>query len=270
VRAVNLIPADQRGTLSAAGRSGGGAYAVFVVIGGLAVLAFVYGKARHEVSDNQSKAASLTASAQRAEAIATQLAPYTSFIAVREQRIAAVSLLMDTRFDWAHSLHELGRVLPKGTSISSLDGTVGSPTAPAAASAAPKAAEATGATGATGATAGAAASTSIASATPPGTVPTFTINGCATSQGEVALTLQRLRLVDGVTAVKLQSSTKSETATSGPGSCPTGDPAFIIAVSFDPLPTPSASSGPSAALAANTTGAGSTSGASATTSGAPR
>jgi Tfp pilus assembly protein PilN len=260
VRAVNLVPADQRGTVSAAGRSGGGAYAVFVVIGGLALLAFLYGKARHEVSDNQSKAASLTAKAQHAEAVAAQLAPYTSFIAVREQRVAAVSLLMDTRFDWAHSLHELGRVLPKGTSISSIDGTVGSSTASAGA-------KATGATGAAGAS---PASGSVASATPAGTVPTLTLNGCATSQAEVALTLQRLRLIDGVSEVKLQSSTKTEATATGPGSCASGDPAFIVAVAFDPLPTPSAPSGPGITLAADTTGAGSTSGVSATTSGAPR
>ena len=260
MRAVNLIPEDQRGTVSAAGRSGGGAYAVFVVLGGLAVLAFVYGKARHEIASNQSKAATASAKAQRAEAIATQLAPYTSFIAVREQRIAAVSLLMDTRFDWAHSLHELGRVLPKQTSISSLDGNVGSSTASAPAAAA---AAATGSTGATG-------SSGVTSATPPGTVPTFTINGCATSQAEVALTLQRLRLIDGVSEVKLQSSTKSESAATGPGGCPEGAPAFVIAVSFNPLPTPSAPTGPGTTLASNTTGAGSTSGASATTSGAPR
>ena len=47
-----------------------------------------------------------------------------------------------------------------------------------------------------------------ASATPPGSVPTFTLGGCATSQSEVALTLQRLRLIDGVSKSTLQSSTK--------------------------------------------------------------
>ncbi len=76
--------------------------------------------------------------------------------------------LVDSRFDWAHVLHEFGRVLPAQASISSLSGTVGStrrgrelelrqlqppPRAP-----------------------------TVTSATPPGSVPTFTLTGCATSQ----------------------------------------------------------------------------------------
>jgi hypothetical protein len=249
MRAVNLIPSDQRGTTSAAGRSGGGAYAVLAILGGLAILALLYGVARQQIGDEASKAASLTARAQRAEAVAGALAPYTSFISVREQRTRAVSLLMDTRFDWAHSLHELGRVLPKDTSISTIDGTVGSATGTAPASAA--GAKSTGA-------AAAPAAASVTSATPPGTVPTFTLTGCATNQGEVALMLQRLRLIDGVSEVKLQSSTKSATAAganAGPGGCPSGDPAFIAAVSFAPLPTPSAPLAASATLASNTGGA---------------
>jgi Tfp pilus assembly protein PilN len=258
MRAVNLIPTDQRGTVSAAGRSGGGAYAVLVVLGGFALLAYLYGNARHEISDNQSKAASLSARAQRAEAVATQLAPYTSFIAVREQRMAAVSMLMGTRFDWAHSLHEVGRVLPKDVSISSLDGTVGTSAVPASSSV-----PATKAAGASGAS-------QVASATPPGDVPTFTVNGCATSQAEVALALQRLRLVDGVSEVKLQSSTKSTSQGTGPGSCPTGTPAFVATVTFDALPTPSAPSGPSTALASNTEGSGSRTSSGAGTGGAAR
>ena len=240
MRAVNLIPQDQRGTVSAAGRSGGGAYAVLGVIGGLALLALLYGIAAHEISSDKSKAASLTAKAARAEAAATELAPYTSFIGVREARMQAVSMLMDTRFDWAHSLHELGRVLPKDASISAISGIVGAPSASAS-----------------GKPVG--ASSTVASATPPGTVPTFTINGCATSQGEVALVLQHLRLMDGVSEVKLASSTKTSGAStsSAPGSCPPNDPAFIVNVAFDGLPTPTAAP-PSATLAANTEGANGT------------
>ena len=167
MRAVNLIPQDQRGTVSAAGRSGGGAYAVLGVLGGLALLALLYGIAAHEISSNKAKAAELTAKAARAEAATSQLAPYTSFIGVREARVQAVSLLMGTRFDWAHSLHEIGRVLPKDASVSSVTGTVGASTASASASAKPAA------TGTTG------SASAVASATPPGTVPTLTINGCA-------------------------------------------------------------------------------------------
>jgi len=48
VRAVNLVPVDQRGgSAPGAGRSEGGAYAVLVLLAGLAGLALLYGTARH-------------------------------------------------------------------------------------------------------------------------------------------------------------------------------------------------------------------------------
>ena len=72
-------------------------------------------------------------------------------------------------------------------------------------------------------------------------MPTFTLTGCARSQSEVALTLNRLRLIDGVGEVTLQSSAKSTSgaAASGSSSCPPSDPAFTIQLTFDPLPAAS-------------------------------
>ncbi|TMK99662.1 MAG: hypothetical protein E6G34_03810 [Actinobacteria bacterium] len=249
MRAVNLIPSDQRRAVSAAGRSGGGAYAVLAVLGGFAILAFLYGQAHRQVSDRTSRATSLTARAQRAQAAAAQLAPYTSFVALREQRMQAVSQLVDSRFDWAHALHELGRVLPHGASVNTLDGLIGSSTS-GSTSAAPAASSSASSTSAS---ASQAASTSVTSATPPGAVPVFAVSGCATSQSEVALTLERLRLIDGVTSVSLQSSTASSTgASSGSGAgCPQNDPAFALTISFDPLPASVSAAKPSAALASN-------------------
>ena len=69
MRAVNLIPDDQRGGVSlGAGRSEGTAYAVLVLIGGLAVLAFLYGSARHQISNRTSQAASITAEVSQVQA----------------------------------------------------------------------------------------------------------------------------------------------------------------------------------------------------------
>ena len=78
----------------------------------------------------------------------------------------------------------------------------------------------------------------MTSATPPGSVPAFQLAGCATSQTEVALTLERLRLIDGVKEVALQSSGSGSSA--GGGSCPGRDPAFAMTVTFSPLPPESA------------------------------
>jgi hypothetical protein len=222
MRAVNLIPAEQRsGASVGVGRSQGGAYAVLALAAGLAVLALLYGSADRQIASRRSQVATVTAKAQQAETQAERLAPYTSFIALREQRTQAVNTLVDSRFDWAHVFHEFGRVLPFETSISSLSGTVGS---------------------ATSTNAVASSSGTPTSATPPGSVPTFTLAGCATSQSAVALTLERLRLIDGVKEVTLQSSTSSSSSGGGGagGGCASHDPTFTALVSFDPLPSAAA------------------------------
>jgi hypothetical protein len=243
MRAVNLIPSEDRaGSAIGGGRSGGGAYAVLGVAGGLAILALLYGMAKHQISDRQAQAASLTARAQHVESEAAQLAPYTSFMALREQRMHAVSELIDARFDWAHAFQEISRVLPADVSVSSLDGSVGSgseaDSAPAASTPAKPATPA--APAATPTASGAAGVATVASATPPGSVPTFTLTGCATSQQEVARTLQHLRLMDGVSEVALQSSTKSGSTAGGSGGgggCEGNYPAFTVQISFSPLPS---------------------------------
>ena len=229
MRAVNLIPGDQRsGGSVGAGRSEGAAYAVLALFVVVAMLAVLYGKANREVSSDKTKAATLTAEAQQAQAQATALAPYTSFVGLREQREQAVAELVDTRFDWAHAFHEFGRVLTNQVSISSLDGTIGTGTA----SAAPASS-----------TAAAAPAASSSSATPPGSVPTFQLGGCATSQTAVAQMMQRLRLIDGVSEVTLQSSTRgsSGAGAGGAGGCGANNPVFQVTVTFDPIPSASAS-----------------------------
>jgi hypothetical protein len=254
MRAVNLIPADSRsGGAPGAGRSGGGAYAVLVLLGGLALLALLYGTAHHQVSSRRAEAASLTARAQSAQAEAAQLAPYASFATLRQQRQQAVSDLVDARFDWAHAFHELGRVLPRDATITSLDGTVGAASASAASAPSTSAGSSSSTTSAASASPGAAGVTAT-SATPPGSVPTFTLSGCATSQQEVALTLERLRLIDGVNEVTLQSSSKSSaggSSSSGSGQCTGTGPTFAVQITFDPLPSSATISSTTKLTAAN-------------------
>jgi Tfp pilus assembly protein PilN len=237
MRAVNLLPVEQRtGQSVGVGRSQGGAYAVLVLVGGLALMAFLYGEAKHQVSSRRVQVASLNEQAQQAQVAAERLAPYTSFIALRNQRVQAVETLVDSRFDWAHVMHEFGRVLPSQASISSLSGTVGASGASSSVSVAPAATSSTAST--------AAASSAATSATPPGSVPTFTLAGCATSQSAVALTLERLRLIDGVKEVTLQSSIAGSSSSGGgsalAGACSGHDASFTATVSFDPLPSAAA------------------------------
>jgi hypothetical protein len=261
MRAVNLIPADQRtGTSVGAGRSEGAAYAVLGLLAGVAVLALLYGIAHHQIASRRGEVVSLQARAQTKEAEANRLAPYTSFIALREERTKAVAQLVDSRFDWAHVFHEFGRVMPPFVAITSISGSVGSPSdkAGGAAGASTSAsASSTSGSGASGAGAGKGAS-SVTSATPPGTVPTFTVTGCALTQSLVALTLERLRLMDGASAVTLESSTASTSSGGGGGgeACPPGAPVFNAQITFNPLPASAApgSSGTTETTAANSTG----------------
>ncbi len=231
MRAVNLIPSEQRSGGAIASRSGGAAYFVLGLLGGLVVLAMLYGLSHHEVESRRAEAASLTTRAQEVQAQAARLSPYTSFVALREQRLQAITQLVASRFDWSSAMGELSRVLPSDVSLTSMQGTVGTSSTTAGASK-------TAATAASG----------VSSATPPGATPTFTLAGCATSQTVVAQMLVRLRLVNGVNAVSLQSSTKS--GSSGGGNCPGNSPVFSVQVSFDPLPTPAATSGAASSAAA--------------------
>jgi len=240
MRAINLIPGEQRqGAGSLTGRSSGGALIVLAVVAGLAVLVLMYGSASHKISSQKGQAASLTAQANAIQARTGRLAPYTSFVTMANQRTQTVAQLVQARFDWSHALHELGRVMPAGTALATLHGTVG----PA------------GATASSSTTATPTAGGTPASSTPAGSVPVFTLTGCATSQAVVAQTLQRLKLMDGASEVQLQSSTQtasgSSSSSSGSGGC--SDASFSAQVAFQGLPSgpaPSVSTGSSTSTAA--------------------
>jgi Tfp pilus assembly protein PilN len=173
MKAVNLIPGDQRpGAGGLAGRSGGGALIVVAMLAALAVLAFLYGKSKHDASASRGELATANAELAADRAQVGRLAPYTTFITSAGQRTQEVSQLIASRFDWSHAFSDLGRVLPRTAALATLSGTVGA--------------------GGPGASSSAQTATaSGTSATPPGSTPTFSLTGCATTQSQVALTLQR-------------------------------------------------------------------------------
>jgi hypothetical protein len=249
MRAVNLIPADQRsGGSPFAEASGGAAYVLVAVVLGLAVMAFMYGEADNEIGEKQAEANRLSAEASKASSEASRLAPYTSFVSLREERLKDVQQLANTRFDWAHAMHELGRVLPSDAALSSLTATIGSTSSSGGSVAAKATSAATAA--ASGSSAGAS---SVSSATPQGSTPVFNLGGCAGSQSGVAQVMNRLRLMDGVSDVNLQSSTKSggsggsggsgASGASG-GGCASGGATFAMTVTFDALPQPNVKTTP--------------------------
>ncbi len=220
MRAVNLIPSDQRSGGSVGARSGGAVFLVLGLLAGLAVLVLLYGSAHHQAESRSAEAATLGARVQQVQAQAAQLAPYASFMTLREQRLSSIAQLIGGRFDWSNAMGELSRVLPTEVALSSLTGTVGTPTATLGTK-----------------TAASASSSAVSSATPPGATPTLTLAGCATSQTVVAQMLVRLRLISGVSSVALQSSTKAGGSGASSGPCPSNGPVFSVIVDFEPLPS---------------------------------
>jgi Tfp pilus assembly protein PilN len=256
MRAINLIPADERrGGGGGPGRSGGG---VYVVLGALALVVVVVAAsmlANKSVSDKQSELARVTHEADAAEARANQFTDYTQFASLRQRREQTVKQLIASRFDWAHALHEVARVLPRNAWLTQL----------------------TASTSPGGTTAGGDPLRGALA------VPALEIQGCTTSQASVARVMAQLRLIDGVQRVSLSSSDKGTKkidqlgTASGGGTSTGGDcrgssnhfPQFSVVVFYEATPVvPSSPAGTTPTAAggtASTTAPGTTSPAASTT-----
>lgn len=179
MKAVNLIPLDERRGADAPSRSGGAVYGVLGILGVLAVAATLYGLALRNADQQQAELERLTAGTTQAETKAAALAPYSKFQKVAAEREQTVLTITDQRFDWGPALREIARVVPDEVDLSTLTGSRG----------------------------GDASATASAV---PGATPQFQLVGCAASQSDVALLLARLRAIDGVERVRLDTSAKSE------------------------------------------------------------
>jgi Tfp pilus assembly protein PilN len=240
MRAVNLIPVEDRRGLRGGG-SGSGA-ASYIVLGVLAVvvaMSAAYTLANRSVSDHRTELDSVQSQLETAQAQVQRYASYTGFTALRQKRTETVRSLAASRFDWSHALHELARTMPSNAWLTSLKGTV----------------------------------------TPGVTIdggngdplratlqkPALEILGCTTSQADVAKVISSLRRVDGVERVSLSSSQKldqgsasgggsatASTGDSGSGDCRNGNaryPQFSMTLFFA---TPTSPSGAQTASATTT------------------
>ncbi len=226
MKAVNLIPAeDRRGAGGAAGRSGG---AVYIVLALLALL--VAGVAANtlvgrSVDDRKAELAALEKEVATQQARTAELQSFAAFRTLSQARIETVRSLATSRFDWGAALNEVARVTPKRTWLTSMSATV-----------APGVAVPGGGAGGLRSALG---------------VPAIEISGCTTSQKGVARTLTAMRRIEGVRRVSLSSAEKADAGSGGGGAggdCRQGDsrfPQFQIVVFFEPpagavLPTPGA------------------------------
>jgi Tfp pilus assembly protein PilN len=187
MRAVNLIPADQRRAAGAAGKSGGG---VYVVLGALALVVLCVAAltiSNKQVADKRAEADRLETQAAAAQAKAGNLAQYKTFNQLVTTRTVGVKNLAATRFDWGATLDQVSRVIPADVSLTQLVAS----TAPGQ---------------------GTGGVVSLRSALQN---PAIELVGCAPSQARVALLMARLRRLEGVERVSVAQSGKADEADSG-------------------------------------------------------
>jgi Tfp pilus assembly protein PilN len=202
MRAVNLMPA---GAARGAGRGSAAAYMLLAALAAFVVLAGLWAVANRQAGDRRAQLDRANEQAAAAEARADAAQPYADFARLAHDRVATVSALAGSRFDWAHAMREISRLLPADVWLTELRGDAG----------------------ATGATP--SPTTSAAPA------PTFKLDGCTRSQARVARLMARLRAVDGVRAVDLGKSQKPDAGSGGEDGCPANrasDPQFTITISF--------------------------------------
>ncbi|HVC84233.1 MAG TPA: hypothetical protein VNC12_03180 [Solirubrobacteraceae bacterium] len=191
MRAVNLIPLDQRrGAGGLAGRSGG---VVYVLTGGLAVLValgVVYALAVHSVASRKTDLASVTRQVAVVTAEAQALTPYVQVAGVTTEKVHEVTSLAESRFNWPSAMQQLALSLPGDVTFTSFTATANG-SAPASSTASSTTTPATGAGASTGAGAG------------------FSLIGCASTQLEVAEVLTNLFQVPGVSDVRLVNTVET-------------------------------------------------------------
>jgi Tfp pilus assembly protein PilN len=224
MRPVNLIPPEDRRGEQAPLRTGPLSYivlgALVAVLLGVVVLVLT----GNQISEREDEVATLKSEDAAAATRAAQLASYTQFRELSEQRVQTVQSLADSRFDWERVLRELALILPSDVSLTELSASSGGSAAEAVG----------GAESASGLTSGVAG-------------PALSLGGCAHGQKGVAEFVTALKDIDGVTRVGVQSSTvagkNGESSGGSEGSeCGVlpGAATFSIAVAFDAAPVPAA------------------------------
>jgi Tfp pilus assembly protein PilN len=220
MRPVNLIPAEERPGGRRPLRAGPLAYLLVGALAAAVIALTALVVTENQISDRQAEVAQLQAEGQSIEARAQELAPYTQFAAVREQRLETVTGLADSRFDWRRVLNELSLLLPTNIQLTSLAGT-----------ASPEVGLSGGA--------GVGMRSQIAG-------PALELAGCGTSQTAVAGFVEALKDIDGVTRVGFQGSAsdgEGENATSTTGCAGAKSATFQMVAAFDAAPVAPAQTG---------------------------
>jgi Tfp pilus assembly protein PilN len=230
MRPVNLIPPEDRRGEQAPLRTGPLPYVLLAALVAVLIGVTALVLANNQIAESKSEVATLESEDAAAAARAQQLASYTQFRDMSEQRVATVQSLADSRFDWERVMRELALVLPSNVWLTNLTATA-SPDA--------------GIDGGGG-------SGGTLRAQVPG--PAMELSGCASGQDAVAGFVTALKDIDGVTRVGVESSELGEeedegeaaSTEAGANTGSTGDECrtrafiakFALVVAFDAAPVP--------------------------------
>jgi Tfp pilus assembly protein PilN len=221
MRPVNLIPPEDRAGRRRPLRAGPLAYIIVGALAAALIGVTTLVTTDNAISDRKAEIAQIESEVSAANARAASLRAYTQFHEVREQRMATITSLANSRFDWERVMRELALILPENVWLIGLNASA------------------------------AAASGSGEGASLAGGVigPSLDLTGCATGQEAVAGFIQALKEIDGVTRVGMQGS-----ALGGAGAVSTGGSVgaacpgkkfiaqFQMTVAFDAAPVPTEAS----------------------------
>lgn len=208
MKAVNLIPTEQR-RVQASGKQSGSAYVVIGALVTLLALVGAYVLTANSATDKQNKAAVAEAEADRLEAEVAQQGSFTNFADIKKTRLTSVVSVASGRFDWERLMRELSRVMPANSWLQTTDASVSGDV---------------GGEGTTSETGVAAAAT-----------PKASLVGCTPDQQDVARMMVRMRQIHRVTDVELNQSSAQLGEQSEAGSESCGNfYQFDITLSFTP------------------------------------
>jgi Tfp pilus assembly protein PilN len=188
MKAVNLLPERHR-PRQATGGQGHSAHIALGVLGAVLVGVLVYVLTLNSINSSKTQIVEAKAEAIRLEGQSNSLGPYGDFAKIKAERVRSVQMLAEGRFDWERLVRELAHVLPPDVWL--VNAT----------------ASASGA--------GSTSSTSASGTAAPAAGPSLTLQGCARDQAQVAVTLVRLRELQGATDVTLDHSTRGPDPTGG-------------------------------------------------------
>lgn len=229
MRAMNLLPVEERGSARTPGASGRSSNLTAIHgiagVGAVVTVGLVgfWAVTKHDTASAREAEAAAVAQSAAAQQQVTRLAPVVAFDTRRQTRETAVLTLASGRTDWAQVLRATAGSLPANVSVTTL--------------------KLAGAD-ATGAAAAASATGSSGLAATNGTV---TLSVCADTQPRVATTLRRFRAlpqVDDVALSQTARTAKSAGGASGGGNCNRVSADAALGLSqqtvIDGVPTPAA------------------------------